>query len=67
MPAGEMTASRCHLSTGTSTVSQARLEIGRRVCRLTGGDLTVTGSPGQGSTFTARLPAVVSEPATATT
>ncbi len=34
----------------------------RRCCRLMGGDLTVTSVYGQGSTFNARLPALVSEP-----
>jgi signal transduction histidine kinase len=37
--------------------------ISRQVCRLMGGDLTVTGVYGRGSTFTARLPSVVPEPA----
>jgi signal transduction histidine kinase len=38
------------------------LAISRHFCRLMGGDLTVTSVYGQGSTFTVRLPAVVSEP-----
>jgi signal transduction histidine kinase len=37
------------------------LAISRHFCRLMGGDLTVTSVYGQGSTFTVRLPAVVSE------
>jgi signal transduction histidine kinase len=39
------------------------LAISRHFCRLMGGDLTVASEYGQGSTFTVRLPAVVSEPA----
>jgi CheY-like chemotaxis protein len=35
------------------------LSISRRLCRMMGGDITVTSAPGTGSTFTARLPAVV--------
>jgi signal transduction histidine kinase len=38
------------------------LAISRHFCRLMGGDLTVTSTYGQGSTFTVRLPSVVSEP-----
>jgi len=38
------------------------LAISRHFCRLMGGDLTVSSIYGQGSTFTVRLPAVVSEP-----
>ena len=38
------------------------LAISRHFCRLMGGDLTVTSIYGQGSTFTVRLPAVVSQP-----
>jgi signal transduction histidine kinase len=36
------------------------LAISRHFCRLMGGDLTVTSVYGAGSTFTVRLPAVVS-------
>src|SRR5215211_3698321 len=42
------------------------LAISRQFCRLMGGDLTVTSVYGEGSTFTVRLPAVVSEAATVT-
>ena len=38
------------------------LAISRHFCRLMGGDLTVTSTLGQGSTFTVRLPVDVSEP-----
>ena len=38
------------------------LAISRHFCRLMGGDLTVTSTYGEGSTFTVRLPAVVNEP-----
>ena len=38
------------------------LAISRHFCRMMSGDLTVKSVYGQGSTFTVRLPAVVSEP-----
>jgi signal transduction histidine kinase len=38
------------------------LAISRHFCRLMGGDLTVTSTYGQGSTFVAQLPATVSAP-----
>jgi len=41
------------------------LAISRRFCRMLGGDIIVQSSLGGGSTFTAILPAVAEEPATA--
>jgi signal transduction histidine kinase len=43
------------------------LALSREFCRLMGGDISVTSVPGQGSTFTIRLPAIVGsgEPITA--
>jgi signal transduction histidine kinase len=38
------------------------LALSRRLCRMMGGEVTVTSQPGRGSTFTIRLPAVVKEP-----
>jgi signal transduction histidine kinase len=38
------------------------LAISRHFCRMMGGDLTVESVYGQGTTFTVRLPMVVSEP-----
>jgi signal transduction histidine kinase len=37
------------------------LTITRRYCRMLGGDVTVTSTPGRGSTFTIRLPAEIPE------
>lgn len=39
------------------------LAISRHFCRLMGGDLTVTSTHGQGSTFTVQLPLLVEAPA----
>ena len=37
------------------------LALSRRLCQMMGGEITVASVPGEGSTFTIRLPAVVSE------
>jgi signal transduction histidine kinase/CheY-like chemotaxis protein len=38
------------------------LAISQKFCRMMGGDITVSSTPGHGSTFTVRLPVVVPEP-----
>ena len=42
------------------------LAISRSFCRMMGGELEVASAPGQGTTFTVRLPAVVPDPAPVT-
>jgi signal transduction histidine kinase/PAS domain-containing protein len=41
------------------------LSVARRLARLLGGDITVTSKPGEGSTFTARLPRKIATKASA--
>jgi len=43
------------------------LAITRRFCQMMGGDITVASAPGQGSTFTIRLPAEIVDPKAAAT
>ncbi|HEU0298944.1 MAG TPA: HAMP domain-containing sensor histidine kinase, partial [Longimicrobium sp.] len=53
--------SRLHDGTGIQGHGLG-LAISRRVARLLGGDLDVTGAPGEGATFTVHLPALVKPP-----
>ena len=39
------------------------LAISQRLCRMMGGEITVVSSPGRGSVFTMRIPAIVQAPA----
>jgi signal transduction histidine kinase/DNA-binding response OmpR family regulator len=41
------------------------LALSQRLCRMMGGDITVTSQAGSGSTFTIRLPATVTDPGAA--
>ena len=43
------------------------LAISRQFCRMMGGDIAVTSTYGEGSTFTILLPAVVADPVAAAT
>jgi CheY-like chemotaxis protein/anti-sigma regulatory factor (Ser/Thr protein kinase) len=43
------------------------LALTRRFCQMMGGDVTVRSTPGEGSVFTLKLPAIVAEPSSETT